>query len=416
MLRGPGGRGLMATNLATKRKKTRRKPAGKRKAPPRRRASATDIALASLAHEIRTPLTGILALAELLHASDLPEREQCWAEAIRGAADHLARLTSLVVDSAKADSTGFALREEVFSPRDLARSVAGLLTARAESKGLEVASEIADGLPSRVIGDVVRLRGALENLIDNALKFTDRGRVAFAVSSAGAGRGRTRLTFAVTDSGIGIKPAELKRLFHPFAQANADIARRYGGAGLGLMFVKRTAEAMGGGLKVSSKPQHGSTFRMTVIVRNETAVARQSGGAAVITGLRVLCVEDNPYGRVVLGTVLRELGHSVSFVGRGEAAVETAAHNGHDVVLMDVALPGDVDGIEATRRIRALPGPAGRTPIIGVSGRSEADDEKAARAAGMDAYLRKPASPAELHAALQEVARVRRAMGAPDQA
>jgi CheY-like chemotaxis protein/nitrogen-specific signal transduction histidine kinase len=385
----------------TKRRKAKRKSA-------RRRASATDVALASLAHEIRTPLTGILALAELLHASDLPEREQRWAEAIRGAADHLARLTSLVVDSAKADSAGFALREEVFSPRDLARSVAGLLTARAESKGLEVASEIAAGLPSRVIGDVVRLRGALENLIDNALKFTDRGRIAFAASSAGAGRGRTRLTFAVTDSGIGITDAERKRLFHPFAQANADIARRYGGAGLGLMFVKRTAEAMGGGLKVVSKPERGSTFRMTAIVRNETAAARRASDATVVTGLRVLCVEDNPYGRVVLGTVLRELGHSVSFVGRGEAAVETAARNGHDVVLMDVALPGDVDGVEATRRIRALTGAAGRIPIIGVSGRSEADDERAARAAGMDAYLRKPASPAELYAALQEVARVKR--------
>jgi CheY-like chemotaxis protein/nitrogen-specific signal transduction histidine kinase len=394
--------------MATKRKKTaKRKSAGRRSAPSRR-ASATDVALASLAHEIRTPLTGILALAELLHASDLPEREQRWAEAIRGAADHLARLTSLVVDSAKADTAGFALREEVFSPRDLARSVAGLLTARAESKGLEVASEIAAGLPARVIGDVVRLRGALENLIDNALKFTDRGRIAFAASSAAAGRGRTRLTFAVTDSGIGITGAELKRLFHPFAQANSDIARRYGGAGLGLMFVKRAAEAMGGGLKVLSRPGRGSTFRMSVIVRNETDAARQSGGAAVITGLRVLCVEDNPYGRVVLGTVLRELGHSVSFVGRGEAAVETVARREHDVVLMDVALPGDVDGVEATRRIRALPGRAGRVPIIGVSGRSEADDERAGRAAGMDAYLRKPASPAELHAALQTAARVRR--------
>jgi two-component system, sensor histidine kinase len=406
-----------------KRRTAKRKSAGRRSAPARRRASAIkasatqglatkasaiDVALASLAHEIRTPLTGILALAELLHASDLPEREQRWAEAIRGAADHLARLTSLVVDSAKADSAGFALREEVFSPRDLARSVAGLLAARAESKGLEVASEIAADLPSRVIGDVVRLRGALENLIDNALKFTDRGRVAFAASSAGAGRGRTRLTFAVTDSGIGITGAERKRLFHPFAQANADIARRYGGAGLGLMFVKRAAEAMGGGLKVGSQPGRGSTFRMTVIVRNETAAARQSGGAAVITGLRVLCVEDNPYGRVVLGTVLRELGHSVSFAGRGEAAVETVARSEHDVVLMDVALPGDVDGVEATRRIRALPGSAGRIPIIGVSGRTEADDERAARAAGMDAYLRKPASPAELHAALQTVARLRR--------
>ena len=398
----------MATKkLASKRKKTaKRKSAGRRRAAARRRASATDVALASLAHEIRTPLSGILTLAELLHASDLPEREQRWAEAIRGAADHLARLTSLVVDSAKADSAG--PRAEVFSPRDLARSVAGLLAARAESKGLEVASEIADRLPPRVIGNVVRLRGALENLIDNAVKFTDRGRIVFAVSSAGAGRGRTRLTFAVTDSGIGIKPAERKLLFHPFAQANADIARRYGGAGLGLMFVRRTAEAMGGGLMVTSKPGSGSTFRMTTIVRNEMAAARRRSDAAVVTGLRVLCVEDNPYGRVVLGAVLRELGHSVSFVGRGEAAVETVARNGHDVVLMDMALPGGIDGVEATRQIRALPGPAARIPVIGVSGRSEPEDEAAARAAGMDAYLRKPASAAELHAALQAAPRVRR--------
>jgi CheY-like chemotaxis protein/nitrogen-specific signal transduction histidine kinase len=399
----------LATKLATKRKNAaKRKSARRRRTVSRRRASAIDIALASLAHEIRTPLTGILALAELLHASDLPEREQRWAEAIRGAADHLARLISLVVDSAKADSAGFALREEVFSPRDLARSVAGLLATRAESKGLEVVSGIADRLPSRAIGDVVRLRGALENLIDNALKFTDRGRIVFAASAGRAGRGRTRLTFAVTDSGIGIKGAELKQLFHPFAQANVDIARRYGGAGLGLMFVKRTAETMGGGLKVTSQPGRGSTFRMTAIVQNEIAAARRGSDAAVVTGLRVLCVEDNPYGRVVLGTVLRELGHSVSFAGRGEAAVETAARNEHDVVLMDVALPGDIDGVEATRRIRALPGRTGRVPVIGVSGRSEADDERAARAAGMDAYLRKPASPAELHAALQAAARLRR--------
>jgi CheY-like chemotaxis protein len=297
------------------------------------------------------------------------------------------------------------LRAEVFSPRDLARSVAGLLAARAESKGVETSSEIADGLPSRVTGDVVRLRGALENLIDNAVKFTERGRIAFAASAARAGRGRTRLSFAVTDSGIGITPAELKRLFHPFAQANPDIARRYGGAGLGLLFVRRTAEAMGGGLRVTSRPGRGSTFRMSVVVQNGAADGRRDSDAAALTGLRVLCVEDNPYGRVVLGTVLREFGHSVSFVGRGAVAVDMVQSDGHDVVLMDVALPGDVDGVEATRRIRALPGPAGRVPIIGVSGRAEPEDEKAARAAGMDAYLRKPASPAELHAALQEVAR-----------
>jgi two-component system, sensor histidine kinase len=398
----------------TKRKKSANGPAKRRRKSARRRGSATDVALASLAHEIRTPLTGILALAELLHTSDLPEREQRWAEAIRGAADHLARLTSLVVDAAKDDVAGLApgsetLGSESFSPKDLSRSVAGLLSARAESKGLEVSADIGGGLPARVTGDPVRLRGALENLIDNAVKFTDRGRIAFAVSSARGGRDRTRLTFAVTDSGLGIKPAELKRLFRPFAQANADIARRYGGSGLGLVFVKRAAEAMGGGLDVSSRPGRGSTFRMTVTVRNEkTPVAGADTGPPAVFLRRVLCVEDNPYGRVVLNTVLRELGHSVSFAGSAEAAVEMVARNEHDVVLMDVALPG-ADGIEATRRIRALGSSAANIPIIGVSGRTEAEHEAAARAAGMNAYLRKPASPAELYAALQAHARVKRA-------
>ena len=386
----------------------RKTSAKKRRAASRRRAprrSAIEVALASLAHEIRTPLTGILALAELLNASDLPDRERRWAETIRGAADHLARLTALVVDAAKADAAGLALRAESFAPRELARSVAGLLAVRAEGKGLEAAAEINGSLPPRLKGDVVRLRSALENLIDNAVKFTERGRIGLAVSSGRAGKGKTRLTFTVTDSGIGIKPDELKLLFRPFVQANPDIARRYGGTGLGLVFVKRIAEIMGGDLKVTSKLGRGSTFRMTVVMENEPSAVRDAADAMPVRNLRVLCVEDNPYGRVVLGTILRELGHTVSFTGRGDLAVESVARSEYDVVLMDIALAG-IDGIETTRRIRALPAPAGLIPIIGVSGKTEADDEAAARSAGMNGYLRKPVTPAELHAALQDAMRV----------
>ena len=363
-----------------------------------------------MAHDIRTPLTGILALSQLLQASDLPKRERGWAEAIRGAADHLARLTTIVVDAAKADATGLVLRDEPFSPRELAQSVAGSLAARAQGKALDVEIDIAGNLPARVSGDEVRLRGALENLADNAVKFTERGSVGLAVSSAAGGRGRVRLAFTVNDSGIGITGADLKRLFRPFAQASEGVARRYGGAGLGLVLAKRMAKAMGGDLVVTSKPGRGSTFRLTVAMKSAASASplRVPAAAEPVRRLRVLSVEDNPYGRIVHAAVLRELGHTVSFVGSGEAAVETVARNEHDVVLMDIALAG-IDGIEATRRIRALPAPASRIPIIGVSGRTEARDAAAAEAAGMNGYLRKPASPKELNEALQIAAGLKRA-------
>jgi CheY-like chemotaxis protein/anti-sigma regulatory factor (Ser/Thr protein kinase) len=392
-----------------KRRKSARAARKPRRRAPRRSPRAIEIALAGLAHDIRTPLTGIVALAQLLSTSELPERERRWAEAIRGAADHLAQLTTVVVDAARAESAGLVLRSEPFSPRDLARSLAGSLTARAETKGLDAEIKLARNLPIRASGDEVRLRSALENLVDNAVKFTERGRISLSASSSRAGQGHTRLTFTVRDSGIGIVAADLKRLFRPFAQASEDVARRYGGAGLGLVFVKRIAEAMNGGLTVSSKPGRGSIFRMVVTVENGLPAARGSvTGSGRLRSLHVLCVEDNPYGRVVLSTVLRALGHRVSYAGSGEAAVEAVASGQHDAVFMDVALAG-IDGIEATRRIRALPSPAGKIPIVGVSGRTTAGDAAAATAAGMNAYLRKPATPAELNDALRAVAGIKRA-------
>lgn len=386
-----------------KRRKSKRAP---RRRGGRRNPRPIEIALGGLAHDIRTPLTGILALAQLLSSADLPERERRWAEAIYGAADHLARLTTIVIDAAKAESMGLVLHPVPFSPHDLTQSVATSLAGRAEGKALKAEISIAKNLPARVRGDEVRLRSALENLIDNAVKFTERGSVGFSASAKHAGRGRSRLTFIVRDSGIGIVAADLKRLFRPFAQASEDVARRYGGAGLGLLFVKRIAAAMGGSLKVASKPGRGSTFTLVVTVENDATPRRhpvRSGETPA--NLRVLSVEDNPYGRVVLGTVLRELGHRVTFVGTGEAAVETVARGQHDVVLMDVAMAG-IGGLEAARRIRALPRPAGNIPIIGVSGHADASDAAAAKAAGMDVYLRKPATPAEINEALRTVRRV----------
>ena len=368
-------------------------------------ARAIEASLAAYAHDIRTALTGILALGELLASSNLGERERRWAFGIKGSAEHLTSLTTLMIDAAKTDAGGVGLQQEAFQPRRLIEALAESLAARAETKGLAAEVTVADDLPDRLIGDAVRLRAALENLIDNAVKFTERGAVRLAVGAAPAPRGKLKLVFTVTDSGIGLKAAEIKRLFRPFAQANADIARRYGGAGLGLAVVKALAKLMGGDLTVTSTHGRGSSFRFSAVLPIAPAAAAGSAPpqqtAAPVRPLSVLCAEDNPYGRVILNTILTELGHRADFVGSGEEAI-TAVERGYDAVLMDVTLPG-TDGLEATRRIRALPGPAAATPIIGISGRTAAGDEQAARMAGMDFYLRKPVSPSALSEALAAV-------------
>jgi CheY-like chemotaxis protein/nitrogen-specific signal transduction histidine kinase len=384
-------------------KRARRVKGSVRRRAPSPRSRAIEATLADLAHEIRTPLTGILALGELLATAGLPERERGWAVAIKSTAEHLSMLTSLIVDAARADAKGLVLKRELIRPRRLAEALAASLAARAEAKGLEDEAEISDALPEAAIGDPLRLRAALENLIDNAVKFTEHGSVALSVKGAAAARGKVRLVFTVADSGIGLTAAEIKRLFRPFAQASEQVARRYGGAGLGLTFVKRIARAMGGDLTVASAPGRGSRFTLSVVLDEVAADAGESAtvaaDGAAVAPLKILCAEDNPYGRVLLNTILSELGHRADFVGTGAAAVEAVAGGNYDVVLMDVTLP-DLDGVEATRRIRALAGAAGRTPVVGVSGRTNAPDEALGRAAGMDGYLTKPLSPAALTQAL----------------
>jgi CheY-like chemotaxis protein len=379
------------------------KPARRRSSRRAGAARAHEAALAAFAHDIRTALTGILALGELLASSTLGENERSWAAGIKASAEHLASLTTLVLDAAKAETGSLTLREEVFRPRRLVEFLADSLATRAQAKGLAAEANIADNLPDLLVGDAVRLRAALENLIDNAVKFTERGAVRLEARASPAGRGLTRLVVAVHDSGIGLKPAEIKRLFRPFAQASAEIARHYGGSGLGLAIVKRLAKLMGGDLTVASTPGRGSSFRFTAVmpIASADVAANPSARDTTARPLAILCAEDNPYGRVILNTILTELGHRADFVNSGEDAVAAVAR-GYDLVLMDVALPG-IDGLEAARRIRALPGAAGRTPVIGISGASDASDEEAARAADMDFYLHKPVSPSAVSEAIAAV-------------
>lgn len=367
-----------------------------------------ETALAAFAHEVRTPLTGILAISDLLATSDLGERERRWVDTIKAGAEHLASLATLFVDAARSGVSGLGVRQDFFDLRALARSVGDALAGRATAKGLQSRVEISDKLPAFVIGDPVRLRAALENLIDNAVKFTEAGGVALAVRPTRGPNGSVSVAFAVSDSGIGLTLGEIKRLFRPFSQANVSIASRFGGAGLGLSSVKALARAMGGDIVVAQRPGGGTTFTLSVTLARAKAPKPAGSGVAADSspgqarGLRVLSVEDNPFGRVVLNAILTELGHQAEFIGRGEIAAERIAQGDFDAVLMDMVLPG-INGIEAIKRIRRLGPPFGDIAIIGVSGRG--DDEAASRAAGANAFLVKPVSPRALATALLEATR-----------
>jgi CheY-like chemotaxis protein len=409
----PKSRSQRSTRPPKRRQPKKRAPGvAARKARKRSAMTAVpgmvEAALAAFAHEVRTPLTGILAISDLLATSDLDERERRWVDTIKAGAEHLASLATLFVDAARSGGSGLGMRQDFFDLRALARNAGDSLAGRATAKGLQSSVEISEKLPAFVIGDPVRLRAALENLIDNAVKFTEQGGVALKVKPMRGVKGKVGVAFAVSDSGIGLTLNEVKRLFRPFSQANVSIASRFGGAGLGLSSVKALARTMGGDIVVTQRRNGGTTFTLTVIMSRANGSVTIMSGADVDTSsnstqaLRILSVEDNPFGRVVLNAILTELGHQAEFIGRGEAAAERIAQGGFDAVLMDMVLPG-INGIEAIRRIRSLSAPLGRIAIIGVSGRG--DDEAASRAAGADAFLVKPVSPRALATALLEVTR-----------
>src|SRR6185369_5577113 len=286
------GRGIMAAKRRSRRitRPVKKRPAKKRVSSAAanmrgaRKSAATgssmvETALAAFAHEVRTPLTGILAISNLLATSDLDERELRWVDTIKAGAEHLASLATLFVDAARSGGPGLEVRQDFFDLRTLVRNAGDSLTGRAAAKGLESSVVISEKLPAFAIGDPVRLRAAVENLIDNAVKFTEQGSVALEVATLRGPKGKIAVAFEVSDSGIGLTLSEIKRLFRPFSQANVSIASRFGGAGLGLSSVKQLARAMGGDVTVTQRRGGGATFTFNVVMARATAAMAAASGA-----------------------------------------------------------------------------------------------------------------------------------------
>jgi PAS domain S-box-containing protein len=350
--------------------------------------------LANMSHEIRTPMNGVLGVMHVLKR-ELPAGDSAdlLTEAL-AAGQMLSTLLDDVIDISRIEAGRLDLSPEPVDPRELIRSVARLLAAQAAHKGLRLALDIPDDL-GWIETDPTRVRQALFNLVGNAVKFTLKGSVTIRARRHADAAG-PRLAFDVIDTGVGVPLEAQSRLFERFQQADAGTTRRFGGSGLGLAITRKLARMLGGEVTFSSTPGEGSIFSLS-IAAPPVAPPQVSACEAddLLSGLKVLVVEDNATNQLVARRILEQLGASVCVADDGRTGVEATAGGGFDLILMDVQMPG-MDGLEASRRIRALSGPPGRTPIIALTANVMAHQRAAYRAAGMDGVAAKPISPTAL--------------------
>ncbi|MBY9064859.1 CHASE3 domain-containing protein [Sphingomonas yunnanensis] len=370
--------------------------------------------LANMSHEIRTPMNGVLGFTDLLLAASPTGEQRRYLELMADSGRAMMRLLNDILDLAKVEAGEMRLSEEPLDLRHVLRRCVGLMTAVAEQKGLTLRLELAPELPPRVLGDPLRYRQIVLNLLGNAIKFTDAGEVVVRAAVAGG-----RLRVSVADSGIGIAPERLDAIFAEFAQADRTTERHYGGTGLGLAVSAKLAGLMDGALSVASEPGRGATFTLDVPLRAaapaEPAPPRQVTTASVgaVGATRVLIAEDHDINQELVLAVARQIGLDATLVSDGDEVLPAidaaiAAGRPYALVLMDMQMPR-MDGLEATRRLRAAGHDAATLPVVALTANAFVDDVAACRAAGMQAHVAKPLRAAELAEAVVRLGATRAA-------
>ncbi|CAA7617104.1 putative Histidine kinase [Magnetospirillum sp. SS-4] len=365
--------------------------------------------LATMSHEIRTPMNGVVGMLDILGTTRLNPDQKGMVGIIQDSAQTLLAIINDILDLSKIEAGKLVLENIAFSIRDTAESCIRLLRTRAMEKGLTLAWEAEPGIADQMMGDPVRMRQILLNLLGNAVKFTESGAVTARISQPERSGGRVRLRIEVNDSGIGLTPEQTERLFEPFSQADASTTRRFGGTGLGLSICRRLVAMMGGDIGVDSEFGRGSTFWVEIPLDETGDDAPPSSAGRTVTARSakpapdtlILVAEDNPTNRMVIGRQLAHLGYAFDMVEDGEAAWTALRAKHYSLLLTDCFMPV-LDGYRLASRIREAEGPAPerRLPIVALTANALEGDDQACFRAGMDDYLSKPVTMDRLGAVL----------------
>ncbi len=359
--------------------------------------------LANMSHEIRTPLNGIIGMARVLSDTRLTAEQAAYLSTIRDSSNSLLTLINQILDLSKIESAKMQLEETHFDLRELIASTMHLLEYAAQQKNLKLATLIPSEIPDMFIGDPLRLRQILINLLNNAIKFSSKGTIKLSISKTRERDSIVGLSFRVTDQGIGMDRETMSRLFKSFSQGDESTTRKYGGTGLGLAITKELVELMGGKIGVDSQVGKGSTFHFTIELKaakykmTDQPVPSKAHVGDDILGGHILVAEDNVTNQMVVGAMLKSMGCTYHFATTGTDAIQALAENPFDLILMDGQMP-IMDGYEAARRIRR--GDAGESqrkiPIIAVTANAIKGDVEKCLQAGMDDYVAKPISQEDL--------------------
>jgi len=365
--------------------------------------------LAKVSHEIRTPMTSIIGFSELLEDANLTSEERRYLDLIQSSANNLSSLLEDILDLSKVDAGELVIKQEEFKPKKLFNELVSTKKKQMKTKDLSFNFSIDNDIPESLIGDYLRIRQVLLNLLDNAIKFTEKGEISVAVTVVEETGSWVMLDIAVRDSGVGIAENMQKRIFEPFVQAHADTTHHYGGSGLGLTISQSLADLMGGSLRVESQNGVGSTFRLIVPMQrlndNRSEKLATERKALTWTGppLKILLAEDNPVNSVFIETVLKNMGHTVAVAKNGRVALDTLKEKNFDVALMDIQMPlvSGVDVLSVLRRREELSGK--HLNVIALTAYSLIGDQEKYLEMGFDGFLSKPFKQKEL---IEELARV----------